>query len=237
MIATVVNAALILAGSFIGLLFRKRIKQQFSDAIMAGLALCVAMIGIKSALGSNDTLCVIICMALGILLGEALRIEDKLDALGAFLKKRFIKGGGESRFTEAFMSASLLFCMGSMAIMGSLEAGVKQDYTIIFSKSVIDGISAVTFSAAMGVGIAFSALAVLLYQGALTLLAIWIGPLLSGAVVAEMSAVGGLLILGIAINMLGLMGDRKVRVGNMLPAMFLPVLYIPAAAWIGGLLG
>jgi len=236
MIASVLNAVLVAAGSTVGLLFRKKIKESYSRAIMTGLALCVLLIGVRSALETENVLCVILCLVFGILIGEALRIEDRLDALGEKLKTRFSRGGG-GRFTEGFMTATLLFCVGSMAIMGSLEAGIRGDYSIILSKSVIDCITAVTLSAAMGAGVFFSSLCILLYQGLITLLAIWVGPFLPGPVVTEMSAVGGLLIVGLGLNMLGILGERRVRAGNMLPAIFLPILYIPLANFLADLAG
>lgn len=236
MIAAVINAVLVAAGSLVGLLFKNRISEKFSKAIVSGLALCVLLIGITGALKSCDTLCVIICTTIGIIIGEALHIEDRLDSLGERLKGKVAKnGGGGARFTEGFMSATLLFCVGSMAIMGSIEAGINHDYSIILSKSVIDCITAVTFAAAMGIGVIFSALGVLAYQGLITLLAIWVGPFLPEAVVTEMSAVGGLLIVGLAFNMLDATKIR-LRVGNMLPAVFLPIAYIPFVDWITGLI-
>jgi uncharacterized membrane protein YqgA involved in biofilm formation len=123
-----------------------------------------------------------------------------------------------------------------MAIMGSLEAGINGNYDIILSKSVIDAVTAVAFAAAMGIGVAFSAFGVLLYQGALTLLAVWVGPLLPAAVVTEMSSVGGLLIIGLSLNMLGVTGANRIRVGNMLPAIFMPIAYIPLVNLITKLL-
>ena len=146
-----------------------------------------------------------------------------------------MKGRDGGRFNEGFMGATLIFCVGSMAVMGSIEAGINHNYSIILSKSVIDCVTAVTLAAALGVGVVFSGFTVLIYQGLITLLAMWVGPVLPEATVTEMSAVGGLLIIALAVNMLGLAGDRKLRVGNMLPAVFLPIGYIPLENWIRGL--
>lgn len=236
MVATVVNALLILIGSFTGLLFRDKIKQKYLDAIVIGLGLCVGIIGINSALSSENTLCVIVCMVAGVVIGELLRIEDRLNHLGDVLKEKFMKGRTNSRFTEGFMAATLLFGVGSMAILGSLEAGINHNYSIILSKSVMDGLIAIGFAATMGVGVALSAVMIFLYQGALTLLASVVAPLLSDAMIAEMSGVGGIIIIGLAINMLGLSGEKPVRTGNMLPAIFLPILYIPLVNWLGGII-
>lgn len=235
MIAAVVNAILVLAGSMIGLLFKSKIKERYSQTIVAGLALCVAVIGIINAAATQDILAVILCMVFGTVIGELIQIEERLDRLGERLKKRVMKKDGDGgRFTEGFVTAALLFCVGSMAIMGSLEAGINQKYTIIFSKSIIDCVTAITLAAAMGIGVAFSAAAVLIYQGALTLLATVVGPYLSSAVVVEMSAVGGAMLIGIALNMLEV-GKNRIRVGNMLPAVILPIIYVPLAAYLSSL--
>lgn len=234
MIATVVNVAAILLGSAIGLLFKSKIKKRFLDLVMKALGLCVAAIGITSFIGTQDMLGMILCMAIGALLGEALRIEDRLDSLGNKLRERVAKRGDTTGFTDAFVNASLLYCVGSMAIMGSLEAGVNQDYTILFSKSVIDGITSITFAATMGYGVLFSVLPLFVYQGAITLLAKWVAPFLSTAVITEMSAVGGLVVFALSINMLGL-GKEKISVGNLLPCMLLPIIYQPLSAFLQNL--
>ena len=132
------------------------------------------------------------------------------------------------------MNASLLFCVGAMAITGAMEAGLTHNYEILVSKGVIDGVTSISFAAAMGIGTAFSAIPLLIYQGGITLLAGWLGPYLPEAVITEMTAAGGALIIGIAVNMLGL-GRERIKVGNMLPAMFLPIAYLPLAQWLAGL--
>ena len=144
MIAAVINAVLVLAGSVVGLLFKGKIKEKYSRAIMTGLGLCVGLIGISGAIETENILCVIICMAVGVVIGEMLRIEDRLDGLGDTLKRKFMKGRESGRFTEGFMTATLLFCVGSMAVVGSMKAGIDHDYSIIISKSVIDCITAVS---------------------------------------------------------------------------------------------
>ena len=227
MIATIINVILVLMGSAVGLIFKNRISARFSGMLTSALGLCVLGIGISSMIATEDSLCVILCMVAGTLLGEALHIEDRLEGIGDVLRRKLIRGeGSSSRFVEGFVSATVLFCVGAMAINGSLDAGLRQDYSILISKGVIDGFTSITFAAAMGVGVAFSAVPLFLYQGGLTLLAQFVGNHLSEAVVVEMSAVGGTIIVGIALNMLGL-PKEKIRVGNMLPAIFLPVLYIP----------
>ena len=233
--ATFINAGLVLLGSAIGLLFRGKIPQRFTRAVTVALGLCVLAIGITSALGTQDTLCVSVCMVVGTLLGELIDIEKHMDGVGEFLKRKLaFRGQGNARFSEGFVSASVLYCVGAMAINGSLAAGLNGDWSIIVSKGVIDGVTSISFAAAMGVGVAFSIVPLIIYQGGLTLLAEAIGPYLSAELVTEMSAVGGLLIIGIAVNMLDL-GKDKIRVGNMLPAIFLPAAYLPLSQWLGGL--
>ena len=236
MIATVINVILILLGSTLGLVFKNRISPRFTSGLTMALGLCVLGIGITGMIGTADTLCVIVCMVVGTLLGEAVDIERRMEGVGEALRRRLIRGEGNSRFVEGFVTASVLFCVGAMAINGSMEAGMNGDYAILISKSVIDGIMAVTFAAALGVGVAFSALPILVYQGGLTLIFAAVGRAMDPAVVTEMSAVGGAIIVGIGINMLGL-PKEKLRVGNMLPAIFLPLAYVPLSGLLGGALG
>lgn len=234
MLATYINCALVLAGSVLGLVFKGRIGQRFMSAMTSALALCVMGIGIVSAIKTEHTLCVIICMVVGTCLGVALRIEQRLDALGEWIKKKVVKQGDTSKFTQGFVTASLLYCVGSMAVMGSLEAGINHNYSILISKGVIDGVTSISFSAAMGVGVVFSVAPLLIYQGALTLLAGLVGPLLTDMMVLEMSAVGGTIIMGIGFNML--FPEKHIPVGDMLPAIFLPIAYLPLVDLLGSLI-
>ena len=232
MLATVINVILVLIGSAVGLLFKNLISDRLMSILTHALGLCVLGIGISNMTGTQDMLCVIVCMVIGTVIGHAVDIERRLEGAGDLLRAKVAKGEGGSRFTEGFVNASLLFCVGAMAITGSIEAGLNHDYRIIVSKGVIDGVTSVSFAATMGIGVAFSVIPVLVYQGGITLLAGWVGPYLPEAVITEMTAVGGTLIVAIAVNMLAL-GREKIKVGNMLPAIFLPIAYIPLADWIG----
>lgn len=236
MLATIINVALVLLGSALGLAFKNRISDRFASILTCALGLCVLGIGISGMIGTADTLCVIVCMVVGTLLGEALNIEKRMDGLGDLLRRKLIRGESNSRFVEGFVNASVLFCVGAMAINGSMQAGMLSKYDILISKGVIDGVTSITFAAAMGVGVAFSAIPLLLYQGGLTLIFALVGQGMDPAVVTEMNAVGGTIIVGIALNMLGL-PKEKIRVGNMLPAIFLPIGYIPLANLLSGLMG
>ena len=236
MLATIINVVLVLIGSAVGLLFKNMISEKLMSIITHALGLCVLGIGISNMIGTENMLCVIVCMVIGTVIGHAINIEGRLEKGGDLLRAKVTKGDSNSRFTEGFVNASLLFCVGAMAITGSIEAGLNHNYEIIISKGVIDGVTAISFAATMGIGVAFSVIPVLVYQGLITLLAAWVGPLLPAAVITEMTAVGGTLIVAIAINMLEL-GKVKIKVGNMLPAMFLPIGYIPLANWLSEVFG
>lgn len=232
MIAAVVNAAVVVLGGLIGLLLGGRLQEKHTRTIMAALGICTMVIGITGAITTSNILIVIVCLVLGTIIGELLKIEHRLDSLGDWLKSKVAKKGG-GRFTEGFVTASLLFCVGSMAIMGSFDAGLRSDYNTIFAKSALDCVMAVTFAATMGVGVLFSGATVLIYQGALTLLAAFVEPYLSPVVVTEMTAVGGIMLIGTGMNILGLTKDR-IKVGNMLPAIVLPVIWFAVEKLIRG---
>ena len=235
MVAVLVNVATVLLGSTVGLIFRNKINEKFTKAVISALALVTILIGLSSALGTADILCVIICMALGTIIGELIRIDDGIEGAGDFIKRKLLKGKNkENRFTEGFVTACIVFCVGSMTIMGSFEAGINGNNSIIYAKSALDFVSSMMFAAAMGMGVPFAALFVLVFQGALTLLAGVLAPFPSAAVVAEMSAVGGVILVGMGINMLEL-SPRRIKVANMLPAIFLPIAYVPLSNWITAL--
>ena len=223
MIAAVVNGLAVVLCGLIGLALGGRLKQTHVQTVVAGLGICTMVIGITGAIETSNILIVILSLVFGTVLGELLKIEQRLDALGDWLKARVARKGG-GRFTEGFVTASLLFCVGSMAIMGSFDAGIRGDYTTIFTKTAMDGVMAVTFAATMGVGVLFSGAAILIYQGALTLLAGVVEPWLTAQMITEISAVGGILLLATGMNILDL-PQKRIRVGNMLPAMVLPAIY------------
>lgn len=225
MVGTLINTVAILVGTALGLLLRKGIPERLRETVVQGQGLCVILIGLSGALKTGDTLCMIICMVAGALIGAAINIEKRLNDLGAFLERKVTRGQGETgSIARGFVSASLLFCVGAMAIVGAMDSGLRGDHSTLIAKSALDGISAIFFASSLGIGVGLSAFAVLIYQGAIALLAMWIEPLLTQTVIREMSAVGGLLIVGIGLNMIY---DKHIPVGNLLPAIFLPMLYIP----------
>lgn len=235
MLAVIINAVAVLVGGLIGSVFGNRISEKYTKGIMVAIALVTFGIGIQSILQTQNILIVVLCIVLGTILGTALRLDDRLNALGDGVKKSLSSTKmGQGPFTEAFVTTSLLFCIGTMTILGSIQAGLNKDYSILLTKSVMDFFSAIAFSAALGSGVLFSAVTVIVIQGALVLLAGLAAPVLSEAVVSEMSAVGGLLFIGMAINLLQLRKE-KIKVGDMLPGIFLPILYFPLAALFSNL--
>lgn len=235
MLGVLINVATVLAGGTLGLLLGKGVPERLRDTVMQGLGLCVLVIGALSALKTADVLCMIICIVLGALIGEGINIEKRLEGLGHRAEKLLSRGktAAGSTFVQGFMTASLVFCVGAMSVVGSLESGLSGNHATLIAKAILDGVGAVFFAAALGPGVLMSAVVILVYQGAIALGAGLMAPLLTDAIVLEMSAVGGVIIIGIGLNMLG---AGKVRVGNLLPAVFLPLAYVPIAAWISGLL-
>ena len=220
MIGTLVNTLAAVVGGLLGSLLKKGIPERFADLVQKGLALCVLYIGIKGSLVGANTLVTILSLVLGAILGELLNIDGAIERLGAWAQGKLSKGGG-SRLGEGFVTASLLFCVGSMSVVGSLQSGLTGNHETIFTKSMLDFVSAIILASSLGLGVCLSGAFVLVYQGAIVLLARWAAPVLSDYVVAEMSCAGSLLIVALGLNMLGI---AKLKVANLLPAMFLPII-------------
>jgi len=226
MIGVWVNFAVVVIGGLIGCLLRGGIPEKFQKTINNGLGLCVVCIGMSGALGTENMLIVIISIAIGAVLGEWMRIEDGLDCLGNWAQRKFSKG--DSGFATGFVNASLLFCIGAMAVVGSLEAGLQNKADTLLAKSALDGVSAVIFASSFGPGVIFSAVPLTIYQGGIAALSGVLAPFLTDGLITEMSAVGSVLIIAIGLNMMNLPKER-IRVGNMLPAIFIPCIYFPLA--------
>jgi uncharacterized membrane protein YqgA involved in biofilm formation len=223
MLGTIVNALAIVAGSLLGLLFGKGIADNYKDIILSGVGLSVMLIGVKSALVSNDLMVVIFSVILGALLGEGLNIEKKLEMFGKFIESNVSDKSNDSKsFARGFVTASLVFCVGSMAIVGSLESGLTGNHQTLFAKSVLDGVVSIIFASTMGLGVMFSGVAVFLYQGLITLTAVFMKNFLVPETIEQMTSVGGLLIMAIGFNMLKI---TTIRVGNLIPGIFLPLVY------------
>ena len=221
MIGVIVNTLTVIVGSIIGLLAKKLIPDGWSDFIMKGIALCVIYIGIDGAMSGENTLIAIISMAVGAVIGLALDLDRHLNNFAEKLETRFKKPGENVTIAEGFVTASLLFCVGAMTIVGSLQAGLTGDCTMIFTKSLMDFCSSIIFASTMGIGVLLSAVFVLVFQGGITLLAQWIAPFLTTDIITQMTVVGNLLILALGLN---LVGATKIKVINMLPAIVLPVI-------------
>ena len=235
---SIINALAIVAGSAIGLLLKwlasrfssilpagsESLGKRLQDIIMQGVALCVLYIGISGSLKGSNTLVAILSMVLGAIIGETLDLDRRMKQLGDWVQSKTQKfsGNSGSSVSEGFVTASLLFCVGAMAIVGSLENGLTGNYDTLKAKSLLDGISSVVFASSLGIGVAFSGVAVLIYQGLISLSASFIAPYLGGdAVIAEMTFVGSLLIAALSLNMLGI---TKIKVMNLVPACLLPIL-------------
>lgn len=218
MIGVIVNTAAVIFGSIIGLLCKKGIPQKVSDAIMRGIGLCTLYIGISGSLKGEKTLILIISMVFGIAIGTLIDIDDKINRLGRMVEHKFSKADGSISVSEGFVTASLLFCIGAMTIVGSLNAGLAGDNEMLFTKSVLDFVSSIMLSVSLGIGVLCSAAFVLVFQGAIVLLAQFVAPILTDAAIAEMTCAGSIMIIGLSLNILGL---TKLKTANMLPALII----------------
>ena len=220
MLGTIVNCLAIIVGAGIGLCLRGGLEDRYSRIIMSAIGLAVILIGLKAAFKAENLLPVIICLVAGSFIGELLNIESRLEKMGRLIEGRMAKNG--KGFTQGFVTASLVYCVGAMAIVGSLESGLAGNHQTLFAKSILDGVTAVIFSASLGIGVMFSALSVFLYQGTITLGAGYLKTVMTPEVVTQVTSVGGLLITAIGFNLLRI---QNFKIGNMLPALFLPLVY------------
>lgn len=218
MTGTIVNVAAILIGATVGVVLKKGIPERFNHTIIQGLAMSIMIIGIQMAIQTKNALVVVLSLVIGGFTGELLQIEKRLDSLGALIEKKI--GNSQGDFAKGFVTASLVYCIGAMAVVGSIQDGLRGDSSTLFVKSLLDGVTAIFFASTMGFGVAFSAVPVFLYQGSITLLAQYVQGFLTQPVINEMAATGGVLILGIGIKILGL---KEVKVGNLLPAIIYAV--------------
>ena len=220
MIGTWVNAAAILAGGLVGLMLHSRLPERVADIVFQALGLFTLFIGVKMALGTNHILLLVFSMVAGSISGELLQLERGMERLGEKLKNR-VKSGNE-HFTEGLVTAFLLYCMGSMTILGAFEEGLGKGPNLLLAKSVMDGFSSVALASALGMGVLFSIVPLVLYQGGLTLLAVQLQDYFTDVIIDEITAVGGLMLIGLGINILGI---KKLRILNMLPALVFIVIF------------
>ena len=221
MIGTIVNTLAIVIGGFLGVFLRGKFSSKIQETVMQGISLAVMLIGLNMALSldkNNGTILIIFSLVLGGIIGEIIGIEKKLNNFGELLKRKF---GDDEYFVQGFVQTSLIFCVGAMAIMGAIQDGLNNDPSLLFTKSLLDGTSSIAFAATYGVGVVFSALAVFIYQGSITFLASYAQQILSESMIMGLTSTGGLLIFAIGLNILKV---AKIKVGNLLPALFVAVI-------------
>ncbi len=247
MIGTIVNCVAVIAGSVVGILFSRKVSKELSSVICSAAGIVTLVIGMQLAFKAQNIIYLALSLIIGGILGSWWDIDGKILSVGRFLERRFggrgqsaagvdVVGnaadsaaeGGSSRFAYAFLNASVLFCVGAMAIVGSFKAGTEGDYTLLYTKSVLDGFMSIVFAAAMGIGTIFSALSLLVYQGLLTLASGYVKPYVSEQMIAELTGIGGAFIVMIGINLLEL---KKLKTANYLPAMVVTVLFVLADPW------
>lgn len=231
-IGTIVNVLAVLIGGIVGLFIKKGLKDSLQDMIMKVLGIATMFIGVSGALcglltfkdgviSTKGTMLMIFSLVIGVIIGELLRIEDRLDSLGERMKKA-VKSGDNSHFVEGFVTNTLITCVGAMAIMGAFQDGISNDPSTLFAKSLLDGVTCIVLTSTLGIGAIFAIIPIAVYQGGLTLLARFIEPYLTQSIVSDMSYIGSVLIFAIGIN---LAFGKKFRVGNMLPAILVPIVY------------
>ncbi len=218
---TIVNALLVILGTAAGLIFKTDRLRTIGDRIFQVFALFVLAMGVNGAADLSRPVFILVSITLGVALGEVIDLDEKFNRLGKGLQKRFAKSD-DSHFAAGFIQASLLFCVGSMTVVGALQSGMDNQHSVLYAKSLIDGVTAATLAMSLGVGVGFSALTVLGYEGLLTLLSGAIAPIMSAEIIALSSTIGSLFLIGMALNMLKI---TELKVANFLPAMFVPIFY------------
>ena len=228
MTGTFLNIATVIIGGIIGLIFGARIPDRLKFTVISSMGLFVIAMGLQMFLKTENPLIVLGALLIGTLLGEWMKIEDGLQNLGKYLEQRFSKEGddGSNKFVRGFLTASLLFCVGPMTILGSIQDGLTGDYNLLAVKSVLDGFAALAFASTLGVGVMFSTIIILVYQGGISLLAAQLDTIITPSMMNELTATGGVILLGLAIS--SLLEIKKIRVGNMLPGL----LVAPLIVWV-----
>lgn len=234
MAGTIINIITVIIGGILGLLFSSKLPDRVREAVLSILGLFTMALGMQMFLETNNALVVLAALLIGTLLGEWWQIEMRLEQFGEKLKTRFSKMAGRqdlSRFVEGFLTASILFCVGPMAILGSIQDGLTGDFSLLATKAVMDGFAAMAFASTMGVGVLFSVVTLLVFQGGISLLAVQVQDLITPLMIAEMSAAGGVILIGIALS--NILNIRKIRTGNALPALFLAPMFAGVLVWLG----
>lgn len=220
-LGTIANAAAIICGALAGIVLRRGLPEKWQQTIMQGVALCIVVIGLQMAFKTANIVIVVVSLVIGSIIGEYFDIESNLQKFGSWIASKVYHGKDGSfaaQLARGFISSTLIFCIGAMAVVGALQDGLKQDPTILYAKATLDGIISVILTANLGIGVAFSAFSVFIYQGCLTLLAAFLQTVMTEAVLNEITACGGVLITAIGINMLKIL---EIRISNQLPAIFI----------------
>lgn len=227
MIGTIINIIAIVVGGTLGMFFGSRLSNDVKKTVTSGMGLFVVALGIKMFLDTENSLIVLGALLIGALLGEWWQIEEGFQKLGVFLEKKFAKGDGsadDSRFVRGFLTASLLFCIGPISIIGSIQDGMSGDYSLLAVKSVLDAFASLAFASTLGIGVLFSALPILVYQGGISLAAVQLNALLTEPMMLEMTATGGVILFGLGVS--NLLEIKKIRVGSFLPALAIAPLIV-----------
>jgi uncharacterized protein len=219
---TLINVAAVILGGGLGLLFRSRLPERITHTFFQAIGLFTLFLGFSMSLKTDNPLLLVFSLILGALLGTILRLQERIENAGDYLQKRLKLTGG--KFSEGLVTAFLMFCMGSMTILGAIEEGLGNEPKLLMIKSLMDGFSSIALVAALGVGVIFSVIPLLIYQGGLTLLSAWVGEALSEVMIDELSATGGILLIGLGISILGI---KKIEVLNLIPALLfiIPLVY------------
>jgi len=223
MIGTILNCIAIIFGCVLGLILKDRFPNRISNILIQGIGLISLTLGIQMAIKANDVLMIILSLVMGGIIGETVDIEKRLDNIGVKIKSLFKHVKGKENFTEGFITTSLLYCVGSMAVMGAIEEGISGNPHILIAKSALDGISSIIFSASLGIGVLFSTIPVFLYQGAITKIAHLVKNWVTTDIITEMTAVGGILIIGLSLDILEI---KKIKIANLLPSLLIIIILI-----------
>lgn len=234
-LGTLVNAAAIIVGALLGRMLT-RIPDSIRKTVMQGIGLAVILLGLQMSLKTNNFLLVIISVVIGAIIGELLDIDKGLNRVGQWLERK-VGGNGKGSIATGFVTATLVYCVGAMAVLGALDSGLRNNHDILYTKSLLDGFSAIIFTSTLGIGVLFSAVPVFLYQGAIVLLSTQIynlvSPMMLDAILVEVTAVGGLMILAIGLNVMEI---TKIKVANFLPALLVAAIGVPVVSWLYTLL-
>ena len=235
MIGTLINGAAILLGSAIGLMFGAQLPDRIRHTVVSGIGLFTLVLGISLFLSTQNSLLVLGSLLIGALLGEWWRLEDRLENLGGWLESKLIKNNGgkqsQSKFVKGFVTASLVFCIGPMAILGSIQDGLTGDFSLLAIKSILDAFASLAFASTLGVGVVFSLIPTCVYQGSISLMANQLQVIVTDAMMNEMTAVGGAILVGLAIS--SLLEIRPIRIGSFLPSLVVAPILVAVLAYFG----